>query len=63
MCVARELFGDEHEKLTQAMISGAGQYVLFEFMFPLLVQIVSLEACLRNIHPVDMCQGLMYPVR
>lgn len=23
---ARELFGDKHEKLTQAMISGAGQY-------------------------------------
>ena len=25
---ARELFGDEHGKLTQAMISGAGQYEL-----------------------------------
>ena len=23
---AKELFGDEHERLTQAMISGAGQY-------------------------------------
>lgn len=57
---ARELFGDEHEKLTQAMISGAGQYVFFESLFLPSDHIVSLEACLQNIYFVDMCQGLLY---
>lgn len=44
---AKELFGDEHEKLTQAMISGAGQYVFLKSTLPPLDQIWSLRHVLR----------------
>lgn len=37
-------------------------YVFSEFLFPLLLQILSQETCLERDYSVDMFQGSPYPL-